>query len=473
MIGEANPEHSPAPSPSWNDTDTQRQRRGSVPTRADAELLHRVDRILARAVELLEQYQEGRAEEQVLKEFTSITGLKNPAVSPNALSKLRESLDYAAKFDGIVGAAERSLDDREACLSTDERIVEALERLELLSDEAKAFRTRLADALRAAQQDAFPLKQGQLLALAGDLLLVCFLHRLDDRLHWLAETEIALHLAGAAEFLSETEQEAQVQAPAHRNSDPALPETGRPEEERGEETGSMSPSNSPDSNHNDGSREIDSLWKPADRMAGRAVELLKKFRSSPENSSDRRKLEELVAACNADKDTYSTGPTTMVEFLMQTENLSQQFVALVSSLRQRFNERIEKIHLLMHSADKIVSPAQLRAEEAITIRAAVSDVLAQPRSSVDGSAERLVELIDGYRKGTAYPGQGQALFNLIGQHPDSIPDEVCDRLRALTEIGRDSDQRILNLAGQVLKICDSSLNPQEWSELCSLVGPGP
>ncbi len=426
MIGEANPENSPAPLPSWNDTDTRRQRRVSVPSRADAELLHRVDKILARAVELLEQFQEGRAEEQALEEFTSITGLKNPAVSPNALSKLRESLDYAAKFDGIVGSAERLPDDRKACLSTDERIVEALERLQLLSEEAKAFRTRLADALRAAQQDAFPLKRDQLLAIAGDLLLVCFLYRLDDRLHWLAETEIALHLAGSA-----------------------------------------------DSNHNDESPEIDSLRKPTDRMAGRTVELLEKFRASSENSSDRRKLKELLAACKADKDTYSTRPTTMVEFLMRQENPSEQFVELVSSLRQRFNERTEKIHLLMHSADMIVSPAQLRAADAIKIRTAVSDILAQPRSSVDASAERLVELIDGYRKGTVYPGQGQALFNLIGQHPDSIPVEVCDRLRALTEIGRDSDQRILNLAGQVLKICDTSLNPQEWSELYSLVGPDP
>lgn len=424
MIGEANPEHGPAPSPYWIATDTPRQRKGSVSPRSHAELIHRVDRILARAVELLEQFQEGRVEDQALKEFTSITGLKNPAVSPNALSKLRESLDYAAKFDGFVGSSERLLDDQEACLSTDEQIAEALERLELLSEEAKAFRTRLADALRAAQQDAFPLKQGQLLALAGDLLLVCFLHRLDDRLRWLAETEIALHLAGSA-----------------------------------------------DSNHNDESREIDSLRKPTDRTAGRAAELLEKFRASSENSSDRRKLEELLAACNADKDTYSTGPTTMVEFLMRQENPSERFVALVSSLRQRFKERTEKIQLLMHSADMIVSPAQLRAEDAITIRSAATDGLAQPRSSVDASAERLVELIDGHRTGTVYPGQGQVLFNLIGQHPDSIPDEVCDRLRALTEIGRDSDQRILSLARQVLKICDTSLNPQEWSELYSLVAP--
>ena len=471
MIGEANPEHSPAPSPSWNDTDTPRQRRGSVPSGADAELLHRVDRILARAVELLEQFQKGGAQEQVLKEFTSITGLKNPAVSPNALSKLRESLDYAAKFDGIVGSAERLLDDPEAGFSMNERIVEALERLELLSEEAEAFRTRLADALRAAQQDAFALNQGQLLAIAGDLLLACFLHRLDDRLRWLAETEIALQLAGSAEFLSETELAAQ--APAHRNSDPALPETGRPEEERDEEPGSKSPSSSPDSNHNDESREIDSLQKPTDRTAGRAVVLMEKFRASSENGSDRRKLEELLAACKADKDTFSTKPTTMVEFLMKQEIRSEQFVALVKSLRQRFDERTEKIHLLMQSADMIVSRAQHSGEDAIKIRAAVSDILAQPRSPVDGSAESLVELIDGYRKGTVYPGQGQALFNLIGQHPDSIPDEVCDRLRALTEIGRDSDQRISSLAGQVLKICDSSLNPQEWRELYSLVGPGP
>ncbi|MCY3771849.1 MAG: hypothetical protein OXG98_07510 [Gemmatimonadetes bacterium] len=109
-------------------------------------------------MELLEQFQEGRAEEQVRKEFTSITGLRNPAVSPNTLSKSRESLDYAAKFDVVVDSAERLLDDQEAGLSTDEPIVEVLERLELLSEEAKAFRTQLADALRAAQQDAFPLK---------------------------------------------------------------------------------------------------------------------------------------------------------------------------------------------------------------------------------------------------------------------------------------------------------------------------
>ena len=422
-------------------------------------------------MELLEQFQEGRAEEQVRKEFTSITGLRNPAVSPNTLSKSRESLDYAAKFDVVVDSAERLLDDQEAGLSTDEPIVEVLERLELLSEEAEAFRTQLADALRAAQQDAFPLKQGQLLAIAGDLLLACFLYRLDDRLRWLAETKIALQLAGSAEFLSETELAAQ--APAHRNSDPALPETGRPEEERDEEPGSKSPSSSPDSNHNDESREIDSLRKPTDRMAGRTVELLEKFRASSENSSDRRKLKELLAACKADKDTYSTGPTTMVEFLMRQENSSGQFVELVGSLRQRFNERTEKIHLLMHSADMIVSAAQLRAADAIRIRTAVSDILAQPRSSVDASAECLVELIDGYRKGTVYRGQGQELFNLIGQHPDSIPDEVLDRLRALTEIGRESDQRILSLAGQVLKIFDSSLNPQEWSELYSLVGPDP
>ena len=459
MIGEANPEHSPAPSPYWIATDTPRQRTGSVSPRSHAELIHRVDRILARAVELLEQFQKGGAQEQVLKKFISITGLKNPAVSPNALSKLRESLDYAAKFDGIVGSAERLLDDQEAGFSTDERIVEVLERLQLLSEEAEAFRTQLADALRAAQQDAFPLKQGQWLAIAGDLLLACFLYRLDDRLRWLAETEIALQLAGSAEFLSETELAARGKSP------PAF--------ERGVEPGSMSPSSSPDSNHNDESREIDSLRKPTDRMAGRAVELLEKFRASSENGSDRRKLEELLAACKADKDTYSTGPTTMVEFLMQQENPSEQFVALVNSLRQRFDERTEKIRLLMHAADMIVSPAQLWAEDAIAIRSAATDVLAQPRSSVDASAERLVELIDGHRTGTVYPGQGQALFNLIGQHPVSIPDEVLDRLRALTEIGRESDQRILSLAGQVLKICDSSLNPQEWNELYSLVGPEP